>query len=143
MVKLHLNGFPLILYILFVRHIVCPFMVVSCGTWIPRLVPGISVTAPIRRSTPWAFIFRKKFPFVPTIEMSTLFSFPSKNQINAQGAVTENPGNRFYVAWRKVVRYYIYHVVLQHIVVNTASVTNLYGEGHAQGHTRNKTDTIR
>ena len=24
--------------------------------------------------------------------MSTLFSFPSKNQIDAQGAVTENPG---------------------------------------------------
>ena len=55
-------------------------------------LPGISVTAPIRRSTPWAFI-RKTFPFVPTIEMSTLFSFPSKNQINAQGAATENPGN--------------------------------------------------
>ena len=54
-------------------------------------IPGISVAAPIRRSTPWAFI-RKNFPFVPTIEMSTLFSFPSKNQINAQGAVTENPG---------------------------------------------------
>ena len=46
-------------------------------------IPGISVTAPIRRST----------PFVPTVEMSTLFSFPSKNQINAQGAVTENPGS--------------------------------------------------
>ena len=56
-----------------------------------RTLPGISVAAPIRRSTPWAFI-RKKFPFVPTIEMSTLFSFPSKNQLNAQGAVTENPG---------------------------------------------------
>ena len=56
------------------------------------LLPGISVTAPIRRSTPWAFI-RKNFPFVPTIEMSTLFSFPSKNQLNAQGAVTENPGS--------------------------------------------------
>ena len=55
-------------------------------------VPGISVAAPIRRSTPWAFI-RKNFPFVPTIEMSTLFSFPSKNQINTQGAVTENPGS--------------------------------------------------
>ena len=54
-------------------------------------IPGISVTAPIRRSTPWAFI-RKYFPFVPTIEMSTLFTFPSKNQINAKGAVTENPG---------------------------------------------------
>ena len=25
--------------------------------------------------------------------MSTSFSFPSKNQINAQGAATENPGN--------------------------------------------------
>ena len=25
--------------------------------------------------------------------MSTLFPFPSKNQINAQGAVTENPGS--------------------------------------------------
>ena len=24
--------------------------------------------------------------------MSTLFAFPSKNQLNAQGAVTENPG---------------------------------------------------
>ena len=24
--------------------------------------------------------------------MSTLFTFPSKNQINAQGAVTKNPG---------------------------------------------------
>ena len=55
-------------------------------------LPGISVTAPIRRSTPWAFI-RKIFPFVPTIEMSTLFAFPSKNQLNAQGAVTENPGS--------------------------------------------------
>ena len=55
-------------------------------------VPGITVAAPIRRSTPWAFI-RKNFPFVPTIEMSTLFSFPSKNQINAQVAVTENPGS--------------------------------------------------
>ena len=54
-------------------------------------LPGISVTAPIRRITPWAFI-RKNFPFVPTIEMSTLFAFPSKNQLNAQGAVTENPG---------------------------------------------------
>ena len=54
-------------------------------------LPGISVTAPIRRSTPWAFI-RTNFPFVPTIEMSTLFAFPSKNQLNAQGAVTENPG---------------------------------------------------
>ena len=54
-------------------------------------IPGISVSAPIRRSTPWAFI-RKYFPFVPTIEMSTLFTFPSTNQINAQGAVTENPG---------------------------------------------------
>ena len=57
-----------------------------------RLVPGISVTAPIRRSTPWAFI-RKNFPFVPIIEMSTLFAFPSKNQLNAQGTVTENPGS--------------------------------------------------
>ena len=56
------------------------------------LLPGISVTAPIRRSTPWAFI-RKKFRFVPTIEMPTLFSFPSENQLNTQGAVTENPGN--------------------------------------------------
>ena len=28
----------------------------------PTLLPGISVTAPIRRSTPWALI-RKKFPF--------------------------------------------------------------------------------
>ena len=56
---------------------------------------GISVTAPIRRSTPWAFI-KKHFPFVPTIEMSNLFSFPSKNQLNAQGAVTETPGT--YVA---------------------------------------------
>ena len=55
------------------------------------MIPGISVTAPIRRSTPWAFI-RKNCPFVPTIEMSTLFAFPSKNQLNAQGAVTENPG---------------------------------------------------
>ena len=55
------------------------------------IVPGISITAPIRRSTPWAFI-RKIFPFVPTIEMSTLFSFPSKDQLNAQGAVTESPG---------------------------------------------------
>ena len=45
-------------------------------------IPGISVTAPIRRSTPWAFI-RNKFPFIPTIEIATLFSFPSKNQINA------------------------------------------------------------
>ena len=36
------------------------------------------------------------FPFVPTIEMPTLFSFPSKNQKNAQGAVTENPGNNVY-----------------------------------------------
>ena len=64
-------------------------------------LPGISVTAPIRRSTPWAFI-RKNFPFVPTIEMSTLFSFPSKNQINAQGAVTENPGSICYlVAYMK------------------------------------------
>ena len=27
-----------------------------------------------------------------TQKMSTLFSFPSKNQINAQGAATENPG---------------------------------------------------
>ena len=54
-------------------------------------LPGISVTAPIRQSTPWAFT-RKNFPFVPTMEMSTLFSFPSKNQLNAQGAVTENPG---------------------------------------------------
>ena len=53
-------------------------------------LPGISVAAPIRRSTPWAFI-RKNFQFVPTMEMSTLFSFPSKNQINAQGAATENP----------------------------------------------------
>ena len=53
-----------------------------------RRVPGISVRAPIRRSTTWAFI-RKHFPFVPTIEMSTLFSFLSKNQINAQGAVTD------------------------------------------------------
>ena len=51
-----------------------------------KVLPGISVTAPIRRSTPWAFI-RKNFPFVPTIEMSTLFSFPSKNQLNAQGAL--------------------------------------------------------
>ena len=60
-------------------------------------VPGISVAAPIHRSTPWAFI-RKNFPFVPTIEMSTLFSFPSKKQINTQGAVTENPGTSgFYV----------------------------------------------
>ena len=25
--------------------------------------------------------------------MSTLFSFPSKDQLNAQGAVTENPGS--------------------------------------------------
>ena len=56
-----------------------------------RQIPGISVAAPIRRSTPWAFI-TKNFPFVPTIEMSTLFAFPSKNQLNAQGAVTENPG---------------------------------------------------
>ena len=55
------------------------------------VIPGISVTAPIRRSTPWAFIW-KNFPFVPTIEMSTLLSLPSKTQINAQGAVTENPG---------------------------------------------------
>ena len=55
------------------------------------VLQGISVTAPIRRSTPWVFI-RKNFPFVPTTEMSTLFSFPSKNQLNAQGAVTENPG---------------------------------------------------
>ena len=54
-------------------------------------LPGISITAPIRRSTAWAFI-RKNFPFVPTIEMSTLFSFQSKNQLNAQGAATENPG---------------------------------------------------
>ena len=54
-------------------------------------LPGISVTAPIRRSTPWAFL-RKNFPFVPTIEMSTLFAFLSTNQLNAQGAVTENPG---------------------------------------------------
>ena len=62
-------------------------------TWIMLWngVPGISVRAPIRRSTPWSYI-RKNFPFVPTIEMSTLFSFPSKNQLNAQGAVTENPG---------------------------------------------------
>ena len=52
-----------------------------------KTLSGISVTAPIRRSTPWAFIM-KHFPFVPTIEMSTLFSFPSKNQINATGAVT-------------------------------------------------------
>ena len=56
-----------------------------------EILPGISVAAPIRRSTPWAFI-RKTFPFVPAIEMSTLFSFSSKNQINAQGAATENPG---------------------------------------------------
>ena len=28
--------------------------------------------------------------------MSTLFSFPSKNQLNAQGAVTENPGSNQY-----------------------------------------------
>ena len=56
-----------------------------------NVLPGIFVTEPIRRSTPWAFI-RKIFPFVPTIEMSTLFSLPSKNQLNAQGAVTENPG---------------------------------------------------
>ena len=55
------------------------------------LLPGISVAAPIHRSTPWAFT-RKNFPFVPTIEMSTLFAFPAKNQLNAQGAVTENPG---------------------------------------------------
>ena len=27
--------------------------------------------------------------------MSTLFSFPSKNQINVQGAVTENPDKWF------------------------------------------------
>ena len=58
---------------------------------------GISITAPIVRSTPWAFI-RKNFPFVPTIEMSTLFAFPSKNQLNAQGAVTENPGN-IVISW--------------------------------------------
>ena len=59
------------------------------------VVPGISVTAPIRRSTPWSFI-RKNFPFIPTIEMSTLFSFPSKNQLNGQGAIPENPGT----SWR-------------------------------------------
>ena len=70
-----------------------------CST-LPGILNGVNdnkatgpdeVTAPIRRSTPWAFI-RKKFPFVPTIEMSTLFAFPSKNQLNAQGAVTEIPG---------------------------------------------------
>ena len=60
-----------------------------------QTVPGISVTAPIRRSTPWAFT-RKNFPFVPTIEISTLFAFPSKNQLNAQGAVTENPGSNMH-----------------------------------------------
>ena len=31
------------------------------------------------------------------MEMSTLFSFPSKNQINAQGAATENPGTCFFI----------------------------------------------
>ena len=69
------------------------YQIVNCllVKFTESLIPGISVTAPIRRSTPWAFI-RKTFPFVPTIEMSTLFSFPSKNQINAQGTVTENPG---------------------------------------------------
>ena len=30
--------------------------------------------------------------FVTTVEITTLFSFPSKTQINAQGTVTENPG---------------------------------------------------
>ena len=34
--------------------------------------------------------------------MSTLFSFPSKNQLNAQGAVTENPGNEEYESVQKV-----------------------------------------
>ena len=53
-------------------------------------VPGISVTAPIRRSTPWAFI-RKYFPFIPTIDMSILFSFPSKNQINARALLRKPP----------------------------------------------------
>ena len=31
------------------------------------------------------------------MEITTLFSFPSKSQINAQGAVTENPGTAFVV----------------------------------------------
>ena len=45
-------------------------------------------------------VFRwKNFPFVPTIEMSTFFSFPSKNQINAQGAVTEKPGITVLLHW--------------------------------------------
>ena len=77
-------------------------------------VPGICVAAPIRRSTPWAFNW-KNFPFVPTIEMSTLFSFPSKNQINAQGAVTENPGIRtffcqIYFLNKLCVEYYLFDI---------------------------------
>ena len=41
--------------------------------------------------------------------MSTLFSFPSKNQLNAQGAVTENPGSLPCVSsveciWIRIIR---------------------------------------
>ena len=47
-------------------------------------VPGFSLTAPIRRSTIWAFI-RKNFQFIIIMQITTLFQFSSENQLNSQG----------------------------------------------------------
>ena len=54
-------------------------------------IPGFSLTAPIRRSTPSASI-RKIFQFIIIMQITTLFQFSSEIQLNTQGAVTENPG---------------------------------------------------
>ena len=40
MVKLHFKWLPTDIIYSILRHIVCPCMVVSCGTWIPLLLTG-------------------------------------------------------------------------------------------------------
>ena len=111
------------------------YLIVSCiFIQSQTYVPGISVTAPIRRSTPWAFI-RNNFPFVPTIEMSTLFAFPSKNQLNAQGADTENPGTYTFNPilgitsdWKQILFLAICCLIFVMVsnVVNTRNCVHLY-----------------
>ena len=64
-----------------------------------KILLGIFIIAPIIRSTTWAFI-RKEIPFILIIEITTLLSFSSKTQINAQGIVTENPGTSGYSLMR-------------------------------------------